>query len=250
MNVSSVSVVIPVYNEERSLSALVDRVAAANTPGIRKEIILVDDGSRDASPEIIREKARELPKRYKNLTVIPIVTGINRGKGGALKQGFAIATGDVLIIQDADLEYDPGEYIHLLEPFLKNDAKVVYGSRILGIDTYHNHYSSLVFYTGGKVLTFLMNAMFGTRITDQPTCYKLFHKSLLPILLDRSKEDDFSYEIELTALSAMQGERIDEVPISYRPRSLSEGKKIGMKDFVKSVVVACKLRVGHGYERL
>ena len=221
------SVVIPVYNERYLVGELVRRVLAVSAPEIREmEILLVDDGSKDGSLEILRELAAENPDRIRLLE-----QGRNQGKGSAIRRGIAEATGDLILFQDADLEYDPRDYPRLIRPFLEDGADVVYGSRFLPSDRrrvlYYRH--SL----GNKMLTTLSNWFTDLNLTDMETCYKVFRAPLIKSIPIRS--NDFAMEPEITAKVAKRESRIFEVPISYLGRTYREGKKIGWRDAVKAL---------------
>ena len=211
------SIVVPVYNEERTLEELVGRVLATHW---EKEILLVDDGSRDRSREIMQALERAHPE------VRCLFHEKNRGKGAALSTGFAAAAGDVLIIQDADLEYDPADYGALLRPILEGKADVVFGSRFLGgsYARVHLFWHSL----GNRVLTLASNVFTNLNLTDMETCYKVFRREVAQKITIRSKS--FAVEPELTAKVARLKVRVYEVPVSYAGRDYSEGKKIGVKD--------------------
>jgi len=209
------SVVIPVYNEQASLRDVVQRVEGVDYD---KEIILVDDGSTDGSREILEE--------YKDREGYHVLFHArNRGKGAALRTGFACATGDVIIIQDADLEYNPKDYAMLLEPILDGRADVVYGSRFLG-----GPHRVLFYwhYVGNKFLTTLSNMLTNLNLTDMETGYKVFSKKVIDSI--NLKCDRFGFEPEITSKIARRNFRIYEVPISYSGRDYSEGKKITWKD--------------------
>ncbi|MFQ5506588.1 MAG: glycosyltransferase family 2 protein [Planctomycetota bacterium] len=210
------SVVIPVYNEESTLLALVRRVQAEGT---RKEIILVDDGSNDGSLELLQGLESESGIRV-------LRHDRNRGKGAALKTGFRAVTGNVVIIQDADLEYDPAEYPNLLKPIVDGRADVVYGSRFLVREFTRVHLYS--HYLGNRLLTFLSNIFTDLNLTDMETCYKAFRRSVVDKLELRSRR--FDVEPEITAKIAKQRCRVYEVPISYSGRDVGEGKKISWRD--------------------
>ena len=218
------SVVMPVYNEQATLR---DIVAAVLAVPIRKELILVDDGSRDQSRAILAELGR-LPD------VRVFEHDQNRGKGAALRTGFANARGDVVVVQDADLEYDPADYPRLLAPILRGDADVVYGSRYLvddrDPDRPRDHFYH---YLGNRVLTFVSNLFTGLNLTDMETCYKCFRREVLKDIVIESRR--FTVEPEFTAKIARMPVRVHEVPIRYRGRKYSEGKKIGWRDGVAAI---------------
>jgi len=216
------SVVIPVYNEEMTIREIVSRVQALER---EKEIVIVDDGSSDGTAERIKE----IGNQYDNVTVL--FHEKNRGKGAALQKGFATASGDIIIIQDADLEYDPRDYEALLVPILDGRADVVYGSRFLG-----GPHRVLYFwhYVGNRFLTLLSDAFSNLNLTDMETCYKVFKKEVINEITLRSNR--FGFEPEFTMKIAKKGFRVYEVPISYSGRTYKEGKKIGWKDGIKAIV--------------
>lgn len=211
------SVVIPVYNEERTLEEIVQRVQ--DTP-FDKEIVLVNDCSKDKSSEIMAG----LAERYDNVRCFH--HEVNRGKGAALATGFKEVRGDVVIIQDADLEYDPQDYAALMLPIQKGKADVVYGSRFLGGPYVRVHL--FYHYLGNRILTLLSNCFTNLNLTDMETCYKAFRVEVAQKLDIQSRT--FAVEPEMTAKVAKMGVRIYEVPISYAGRDYAEGKKIGLKD--------------------
>jgi len=216
-----VSIVIPAYNERATIGALLDRVASAALPeGVEREVLVVDDGSTDGTRELLREIAARGEPPFRLLEQPE-----NRGKGAALRRGFQEARGEIVLIQDADLEYDPREYPTLLGPILDGEADVVYGSRFLS-----GPHRVLFFwhYLGNRFLTTLSNMCSNINLTDMETCYKVFRRSLLEGLPLRS--DRFGIEPELTAKFARRRARIFEVPISYRGRTYAEGKKINWQD--------------------
>jgi len=212
------SVVIPCYNEERTLATVLDRVLSAPPPEVEKEILIVDDGSKDNSAAIAEALALSHPNVFFHR--LPQ----NRGKGAAVRHGIQHATGDVVLIQDADLEYDPNEYPALLAPFAQPLVTVVYGSRIKGSgNRSYNRY-----YWGGRGVTFFTNLLYGSHLTDEPTGYKVFRRSFLQSI--PLECDGFEFCPEITAKALRLGVTIHEVPISYSPRSFAEGKKIGWRD--------------------
>lgn len=209
------SVLIPVYNEKDTLLRIIRRVKEVP---IDKEIIIVDDFSTDGTREVLYGVKDDDIKIYFHEK--------NQGKGAALRTGFSKATGDIVIIQDADLEYDPQEYPKLIKPILEGKADVVYGSRFAGGEPHR-----VVFFwhlMGNKVLTFLSNMFTNLTLTDMETCYKVFNRSVIERIV--IEEDRFGFEPEITAKVAKLGVRIYEVGISYSGRGYSEGKKIGWKD--------------------
>ena len=229
------SIVIPCYNEVATLEQVVDAVRAA--PVARKQIILVDDCSTDGTRELIRDKLEALVDRV-------VYHEHNRGKGAALRSGFAAASGDVVIVQDADLEYDPGEYPKLLQPFVDADADVVYGTRFAGGEAHRVLYYWHSVANWG--LTTLSNMLTNLKLTDMEVCYKLFRREVLERI--RLEEDRFGFEPEVTAKVARLGVRIYEVGISYAGRTYAEGKKIGWRDGFWAV--RCILRYSRVGERV
>lgn len=218
------SVVIPVYNEEKTLRALVDRVRAVP---IRKELILVDDCSRDRSREILRQlEAESAQDEFNRIRVF--FHDINQGKGGALQTGFSKVEGDIVIIQDADLEYDPTEYPRLLQPIIENRADVVFGSRFLGDQAHRVLY--FWHYLGNRFLTTLSNCFTNLNLTDMETCYKVFRRHVIDEITPKLVQKRFGFEPEVTARVARRGYRIYEISVSYSGRTYAEGKKIGWKD--------------------
>jgi glycosyltransferase involved in cell wall biosynthesis len=224
MSVTMLSVVIPCFNEAATLETLVERVLAADRLGLGIEVILVDDGSTDGSTAI----AEQLAARHSALSLLRHER--NRGKGAALKTGFAATTGDIVLVQDADLEYDPGEYPRLLKPILDGYADVVYGSRFRGGEPVR----ALFFWhaLGNRLLTLLSNLTTDFNLTDMETCYKVFRRDVIARI--EIKEARFGFEPEITArISRLEDQpRLYEVAISYRGRTYREGKKIGWRDGV------------------
>lgn len=234
MATGKLSIIVPCYNEEHSISGMLDRVVKATLPpGITKEIIIVNDCSTDRSVEVVEEFIRTHPAEEIRL----FQHERNSGKGAALHTGIAKAAGDFVIIQDADLEYDPEEYKILLQPVLDGFADVVYGSRFTGG---RPHRILFFWHTiGNKFLTFLSNMFTNLNLTDMETCYKLFRKEIIQSL--KLKERRFGFEPEVTAkMSRVPGVRIYEVGISYYGRTYAEGKKINWKDGIRAIY--CILR--------
>ncbi|MBT4987158.1 MAG: glycosyltransferase family 2 protein [Proteobacteria bacterium] len=222
-----VSVVIPVFNEMRTLEQVIKRVQAVP---VEKEIILVDDYSNDGSRELVQSLGEQPNVRA-------VLHEYNQGKGAALRSGFAAAAGDVVLIQDADLEYDPNDYPKLLGPIVENDADVVYGSRFAGGETHR----VLYFWhsVGNRFLTLLSNMMTNLNLTDMEVCYKVFRREIIQSI--DLKENRFGFEPEVTARLARfrkpDGSRLKifEVGISYAGRTYDEGKKIGWRDGVRAI---------------
>lgn len=226
------SVVIPVYNEEATILPLVERVLAA-APDLDKEVIIVDDCSRDGT-------AARLDALRGRPGVTVLLHSHNQGKGAALRTGFNAATGDFVIIQDADLEYDPEEYPKLVQPIIDGRADVVFGSRFVGSDTHR----VLYFWhsVGNRFLTLLSNALTNLNLTDMEVCYKVFRRDVLSRIT--IEEDRFGFEPEITAKVARLRCRVYEVGISYHGRTYEEGKKIGWRDGVRAIWCILKYNMG------
>jgi glycosyltransferase involved in cell wall biosynthesis len=222
------SVIIPVYNERRTIRKILNKVENAELQDdMAKEIIIIDDYSTDGTREILKR----LEDGYKI-----IYHSENLGKGAAVKSGLKEANGDIIIIQDADLEYNPNEYPVLLKPILNNEAKVVYGSRFLKrhIPRYR------LFYLGNKFLSFLFSILYEQKISDMETCYKVFKREVIKGI--NIKSNRFNFEPEITARLIKAGYKIKEVPISYQSRSFKEGKKISWRDGVAAIFCLLKYR--------
>lgn len=225
------SVVIPVFNEEGTILELLNKVRAVDLGEIKKEIIIVDDGSTDGTRVILRAVA----------DCRIIFQDKNKGKGAALRRGFAEATGSWLIIQDADLEYNPEDYPLLLQPLLENKADMVFGSRFIG-----NQPRRVLFFwhfLGNKMLTLFSNVLSDLNLTDMETCYKVFTKESVNKILPRLTSDRFNIEPEITALAAKEKLRIFEVGVSYYGRTYAEGKKIGWKDGFSAIWAIIKFNL-------
>ena len=221
------SIIIPCYNEKSTIREVIDAVLAA--PYDDKEIIIVDDCSKDGTKEVLLEEIEPLVHQI-------LFHKVNQGKGAALRTGIQAATGDIVLIQDADLEYDPQEYPNLVEPILRNKADVVYGSRFMGSQPHR----VLYFWhsVGNMVLTILSNMFTNLNLTDMETCYKVFRREIIQGI--SIKENRFGFEPEITAKIAKLECRIFEVGISYYGRTYKEGKKIGWKDGIRAIYCIIK----------
>lgn len=220
------SIIVPVYNEKNTLPKILEKINSVVLL-VEKEIIVVDDGSSDGSEDMIKQ----LDGRYKTLCHEK-----NLGKGAAIQSGLKLATGDYIIIQDADLEYDPRDYQKLLEIISNGQYQVVYGSRNLSANPRVN----AIYYNGGKLVTAIANLLFNANLTDINTCYKMFDAKLLKSL--NLKERRFSFCEEVTAKLLKKGTKIEEVPITYQPRTFKDGKKIRARDGIRAIVALVKYR--------
>ncbi|MFC1613125.1 glycosyltransferase family 2 protein [Patescibacteria group bacterium] len=228
----TLSIIIPVYNEKNTILKLLSLVEQVDLGEIKKEIIIIDDGSTDGTRDILKN----LKDKHKI-----IFNEKNQGKGSAVKTGFLNATGDILIIQDADLEYDPNEYINVINPIINNQADVVYGSR------FSTQKARRVLYfwhfLGNKLLTTFSNILTNLNLTDMETCYKAFNRKAIDKIKHKIKSKRFGIEPEITALVAKNNLIIFEVGISYFGRTYEQGKKIGWKDGVSAIwhIIKCNL---------
>jgi glycosyltransferase involved in cell wall biosynthesis len=228
-NEKRLSIIIPCYNERNNIKNIIMKVL--NSPISNKEIIIVDDFSTDGTREILEKEIAPLVNKV-------LYHDKNLGKGAALRTGIKSASGDVIIIQDADMEYDPMEYPKLVIPIFRDEADIVYGSRFAKGSNYPDAYWQNIL--ANKFLTFLSNCFTGLKITDMETCYKVFKREIIQSI--DIQEERFGFEPEITAKISKKGYRIMEVPISYYPRSFKEGKKISYKDGVRAIYCIFKYR--------
>ncbi|MCK5211784.1 glycosyltransferase family 2 protein [Candidatus Parcubacteria bacterium] len=218
------SIIIPIYNEANTVGELIKRVEAVNLDNITKELVLIDDGSTDGTVSILR--------KYKDKYKV-IIKKKNQGKGAAVRTGYAAATGDIVIVQDADLEYDPSEYKEMIAPILAGKADAVYGSRFISSKPHRVLY--YWHYLGNQLLTLFSNMCTNLNLTDMETCYKAMNRKALDLILPKLSSNRFGIEPETTALLARNKLRIYEIGISYSGRTYEEGKKINWKDGVSAV---------------
>lgn len=229
------SIIIPTYNESKTIAQVLERVFAVNLPGFTREVLVIDDGSTDNTIE-------KLSPWNKKITVITLPK--NKGKGGAVTEGLKAATGDIIIIQDADLEYSPADYPTLLAPFENARVSAVYGSRFLG-----SHLSTMFVYElGNKFVTLMTNILYNTNITDMETGYKAFRREAVSNFSIYAKR--FDVEPEITAKLLRSGYQIYEVPISYFGRKFEEGKKLTWKDGVVALLTLVKYRFWHPSKKI
>ena len=229
-----VSIIVPFHNEERTLPVLLERAAAAAMPaGMKREFILVDDGSGDGSQAAAAGFVARHPERAKLIALAG-----NRGKGAAMRAGLAVAEGEVVLVQDADLEWDPADYMRLLAPYADPKVSVVFGSRLLGSEAiciYHHYY------VGGRLLSAFTNLLFGSKITDEPTGFKSFRRAAVDGIALAA--DGFDFDPELTGRLLQAGHTIHEVPVRYLPRTFREGKKVRARDGLRALWVLLRIRL-------
>ena len=232
---SKISIIIPVYNEINTLEKILDRIERVDFSPHKKEIIIVDDCSNDGTRDILKN----LENKYKT-----IYHDKNYGKGRGMRTGYEAASGDYIMCHDADLEYNPENINDLIKSIEQGDTKVVYGSRIKGnllINTKSKHTEAYYqYYFGGRILTLLTNILYNAKITDEPTCYKIFKSEIIKNINLKCKRFEFCPEV--TAKVRKKGYKIYEVPIRYNPRTLKEGKKIKIKDGLEAVWALIKYR--------
>ena len=229
-----VSIITPFFNEEQTLAVLLERAAAADLPsGMTREFVLVDDGSLDGSNAIAADFVRR-NSEISRLVTLPS----NQGKGAAMRRGLAAAKGDIMVIQDADLEWDPADYARLLEPYADPTVSVVFGSRLLGNGARRIYYH---YYLGGRMLSGWTNLLFDSNVTDEPTGMKSFRREVLDGIT--LVADGFDFDPELTARLLQAGHTIHEIPVRYQPRTFKEGKKVRPRDGLRALWVLLRIRL-------
>ncbi len=225
------SILMPVYNEAGTIHEIVSRVEAVDLGDVRKELIIVDDGSKDGTREILKKLADKSPHKI-------YFHGQNMGKGAALRTALTYAEGNIILIQDADLEYDPAEYAELIKPILEGRADVVYGSRLSGAKVARAF--NFWHYIGNKVLTFITNVLYNSILSDMETCYKVFRADVIKNF--QIKSNKFDFEPEITAKVLKRKYKLYEMPISYYGRDFAEGKKITWRDGFSAIWALIKYR--------
>ena len=229
--IKKLSIIVPVYNEEKTIGKIIEKLFSVKFVKIKLEVIVVNDGSKDNSFDVLKKISKLYPIKiisYKN----------NKGKSCAIREGLKNISGEVVTIQDGDLEYNPNDFLKMLEKIEEENVKVVYGSRRL--NKTNVQYSGISFYLGGLFLTYLVNFLYKGNITDEPTCYKMFESNLLKDLNLQSKRFEFCPEVTTKILR--QSIKIHEVPISYHPRNAKQGKKIHLGDFFEALYTILKYR--------
>ena len=227
------SVIMPVYNEKETIEEIIRQVKLV---ALDKEIIIIDDASTDGTREILKAMENKSNTNDEKNKIKIIYRKRRQGKGSAIRRGLEEVSGEIVIIQDADLEYDPQDYYKLVQPIISDKARIVYGSRVLG----KGKISYLSFYLGGRFLSFLTNFLYNACITDEPTCYKVFRSEVIKSINLKCKGFEFCPEV--TAKVRKKGYKIYEVPIHYYPRSIEKGKKINWKDGVMAIWTLIKYR--------
>jgi len=225
----TLSIIIPSYNEEKTIGEIIEKIQHVEIP-LKKEIIVVDE-SYDSTPEVVKN----LMKKYSNIKLIHREQ--KTGKGYAVRIGLKYANGDIILIQDADLEYDPSDYKKLIQPILEGKSMVVYGSRALNKKNKKSYFS---FWLGGKIITIFTNILYRSHITDVTTCYKVFRSDIIKNL--KLERNGFEFCPEVTSKILKQGIKIIEVPIKYNPRKIEEGKKVKWKDGIINLITLLKYR--------
>jgi glycosyltransferase involved in cell wall biosynthesis len=228
---TKLSIIIPVYNEEKTLAKIVDRVQKVRLNRVNKELIIVNDASKDDSQGIIEQ----LKKKYDN--IISFKHDANQGKGAAIRTGLKHFSGDMVVIQDGDLEYNPEDFKKMIKPVMEGKASVVYGSRLLGHIT---GFSIPTHYYGNKFLSFVTGVLYGARITDMETCYKMMTRDVAKSI--NLKSNRFDIEPEITVKILKKKHKILEIPIDYNCRTFEEGKKITWKDGIVAILTLFKYR--------